>query len=109
MSGFAPVDPNDCMNHGRTVEPYLVDGKTTIRTISKSWRGNSDNPVPDTTVPVIVHDDLFEKAQYLNVEEAEQLLGFQRGATAGRGVTNKDRLIALGDGGVGRVPELHCV
>ena len=97
-TGFGPVDANLCMDPGRTVEPYTVDGKTTIRTIGKSWAGWSDAPVADTVVPVVVHDVAFEKAQHLRPEEAEQILGFERGATAGRGVSAKDRLTALGDG-----------
>jgi hypothetical protein len=96
--GFEPFDPNRCMEAGRTLEPYTVGGKTTIRTIGKSWTGDPDHPTADTTVPVIVHDEGFEKAQELRAEEAEMILGWQRGSTAGRGASQKLRLSSLGDG-----------
>ena len=86
------------MDTGRSCEPYKVCGKTTIRTIGGSWIGDPVKPEADTVVPVIVHDEQCEKPQHLRAEEAEQLLGYFRGATAGGGVTNKDRLRALGDG-----------
>ena len=95
-SGYSPGDPNTCMDPGRTVEPYFIDGKQTMRTIGGSWSGDPDSPVADTRVPVIVHDEQFEKAQHLRVNEAERLVGLFTDATAGGGVSAKDRLICLG-------------
>ena len=86
-AGFKLVDANLCMDPDRRVESYFIDGKTTIRTIGKSWQGDPANPTARTNLPVIVHDDKFEKAQHLNAEEAERIIGFQTGATAGRGVS----------------------
>jgi len=97
-AGFSPGDPNICMDPGRTVEPYLVDGKTTMRTIGASWSGNPDSPVADTNVPVIVHDAAFQKAQHINVNEVERILGLPEDATSGGGVSVKDRLRCLGKG-----------
>ena len=73
-AGFEPFDPNLCMLEGRKLEPYIVQGKETIRTIGKSWTGDPDCPVADTTVPVVVHDVKFDKVQHLIAEEAEAIL-----------------------------------
>ena len=97
-AGFAPMDSSMCMDVGRTCEPYKVDGKTTVRTIAKSWAGNPNSPYADTQKPVIVLDEQFEEAQHVRSVEVEQLLGHKKNATAGRGATEKDRLTALGDG-----------
>ena len=96
--GFSPVPGNLFMGVGRKLEPYVVDGKTTVRTIGASWMGDPDFPKADTSIPVVVHDDRYKQPQHLVAEEAEPLLGFQPGATAGNGVSQKDRLTALGDG-----------
>lgn len=97
-AGYPPLDPNSVMDPGRTVEPYHVDGKVTVRTIGKSWRGDPHNPEANTTVPVIVHDEQFQKAQQLRPSEAERLMGLPLNCTSGCGVTAKDRLRAIGDG-----------
>ena len=100
VSGFGPMDPSLCLDLGRTVHPYgiVVDGKVTTRTIGGSWCGDPDSPVADTSLPVLVEDVQFEKAQHLRPHETEQLLGWPYGIIAGRDVTAKDRLASLGDG-----------
>ena len=95
--GYGPVDANQFMQAGRTLEPYVVEGKTTIRTVCSSWSGDPNSPVANTTLPVIVHDEAFEKAQHLRPPEAEGILGFPKNSTAGRGATAKDRLKAIGN------------
>ena len=97
-SGYSPGDPNTCtcMDPGRTVEPYFIDGKQTMRTIGGSWSGDPDSPVADNRIPVIVHAEQFEKTQHLRLNEAEGLVGLFTDAIAGRGVSAKDRLICLG-------------
>ena len=85
--------PNTRMDPGRTVEPYFIDGKKTMRTIGGSWSGDPDSPVADNSVPVDVHDEQFEKAQHIRVNEVERLVGLSTDATAGGGVSAKDRLI----------------
>jgi len=77
--GFGPIDPNECMDPGRTIEPYHVAGKTTIRTIGKSWTGDPDNPVPDTTVPVVVHDVNCEQKQFLRRMKPNKFLVSKKG------------------------------
>ena len=98
IAGYSPGDPNSCMDRGRTVQPYCVDGKVTARTIGGSWSGDPSSPVADTSVPVIVHDVSCKKAQHLRVNEAERLHGLPTDSTAGGGVSNKDRLIRIGRG-----------
>ena len=95
--GFSPVEPNQYMGEGRTLEPYFVDGKTTVRTIGASWTGDENHPKADTKVPVNVYDQRYEQAQPLNVEEAELLMGFPAGSTSGQAVTPISRLQAVGD------------
>ena len=95
-AGYSLGDLNTCLDPGHIVEPYSIDGKQTMRTIGGSWSGDPDSPVADTRVPVIVHDEQFEKAQHLRVSEAERLIGLFTDATAGGGVSAKDRLICLG-------------
>jgi hypothetical protein len=95
-AGYSPGDPNTCMDPGRTIEPYFIDGKKTMRTIGGSWSGDPDSPIADTAVPVVVHDEQFEKAQHVRVNEVERLVGLSTDATAGGGVSAKDRLICLG-------------
>ena len=91
------MDANTYMDEGRTVEPYTVDGKVTIRTIGASWQGDPYDPVADTALPNVVHDAYSPGPKHLRVHEAEMLLGFQANSTAGRGVTPRDRLTGLGD------------
>ena len=95
---FAPMDANQFMEAGRTVEPYVMDGKQTIRTIGSSYYGDRDNPKANTSVPVVVHDVSFEKAQGLRPAEAEQILGYPPNSTAGRGATANDRMKGIGNG-----------
>ena len=92
------LDGDVCMDEGRTLEPYFVDGKRTVRTLAKSWCGDPEAPTADTKVPIVVHDEQHEKHQHVRAHEAEQLMGWPEGITAGRGVSNKDRLRGLGDG-----------
>ena len=96
-AGRGPVDANEFMETGRTVEPYMVAGKQTIRTIGSAYIGDPDNPKANTAVPVNVYDVAFEKAQGLRPVEAEQIHGFPPNSTAGRGATAKDRLKAIGN------------
>ena len=86
------------MDPSRTVEPYHVDGKIKVRTIGTSWRGDPHNPEANTAVPVIVHDEEFQKAQQLRPSEAERLMGLPLNCNSGCGVTAEDRLRAVGDG-----------
>jgi hypothetical protein len=89
-------DPDECMNPGRTVERYQVDGKTCIRTIGASWQGEPDKPTANTSVPVRVFDSAFRQPQDLHVNEAELFFGLKKDATAGSGVSAKERLRAIG-------------
>ena len=96
LSGIAPIDTNQLMQPGRTVEPYYVAGKQTVRTVTASWKGNPHQPQANTAASIVVHDSRFEKAQDITPVEAERFLGYPDGSTAGGGVTPKDRLSRLG-------------
>ena len=96
-AGFTAGQANDCLNTGRTAHPHQVEGKVTVRGIGASWGGNPDHPTASTGVPLLVDDVQFEKAQHITVEEAERLMGYPTDLTAGNGVTNRDRLRAIGD------------
>ena len=92
------LDPNVCMLDGRSVIKHMSYGKMSTHQIGGSWRGNPDKPYAATARPVLVNDPAHEKPQQLQVEEAEQLHGHEKGSTAGRDVTNKMRLEAIGRG-----------
>ena len=95
--GLSPVEPNQYMGEGRTLEPYFIEGKTIVHTIGASWTGNDNHPKANTKVLVNVHDKCYEQVQPLNVEEAELLMGFPAGSTSGQAVTPISRLRAVGD------------
>ena len=95
--GLSPIDPNQYMGPGRTLKPYFVDGKPTVRTIVASWTSDPDHPRADTGVPVLVYDQRYEQHRSLQAEEAELLMGFPAGSTSGRASTQIEALRALGD------------
>jgi hypothetical protein len=96
---FPPsVEADMLMDPGRTIERTMIKGKSVVRTIGASWSGNPDNPVADTTVPIIVRDEMHDKAQHLRPHEAEALMAMTPGITAGCGVNARDRLRAVGNG-----------
>ena len=84
---------NDCP------PPYIVDGKTTVRTIGASWIGDPEHPKADTSVHVLVHEQryMYDQPQSLQAEEVEMLMGYPAGSTSGRAATPIDRLRALSD------------
>ena len=96
LSGLAPIDANELMQLGRTVEPYYVAGKQTVRTVTASWKGNPHQPEANTAASIVVHDSRFEKAQDIAPVKTERFLGYPDGSTGGGGVTPKDRLSRLG-------------
>ena len=97
--GYPPKPNSDeCMDAGRTVQRYTANGTTHVRPIGKSWRGDPQNPVADTSRPVLVTDESCTSAQHLRPEEAERLMGMEPGCTAGQGVTPRQRLKCIGNG-----------
>ena len=97
-AGFGPIDANAFAQPGRTFEPYMVDGKKTIRTVGGSYEGNPQTPTARTSLPILLHDVSHQHMQHVRVQEAEPILGVPVDATAGGGVTPKDRLRCLGRG-----------
>ena len=95
---FLFTDPNKCMIGNRTLLQYAACGRMNVRPIGATWRGDPDRPYASTSKPVLVNDPDYVHPQHLLPEEAEQLHGMPPGTTAGRGVTNKDRLAAIGKG-----------
>ena len=98
IAGFHALDPNECLDEGRTAEEYKVDGKITTRHIGASWAGDPDKPFANTTLALWINDVNFDAPQHLHSEEAESLLWLPKGITAGNGVKEIDRLRGLGDG-----------
>ena len=93
------LDPNVCMVGNRTLIPQLSpDGHSYICQIGGTWRGDPQHPYASTARKVLVFDPDYDKPQHLYPEEAEALHGMTPGCTAGRGVTNKQRLEAIGKG-----------
>ena len=92
------LDPNMCLVNGRTAILSESRGRMSMNQIGGSWRGNPEHPYASTARPVLVFDPAHEKPQHLFPEEAEQLHGMEPGCTAGRGITNRQRLEAIGRG-----------
>jgi hypothetical protein len=92
------MDPNECMDTGRKLQTYTVYGRECVRPIGKSWTGDPNSLVADTSLPVLVDDDAFSCDQHLRPREAEHLMGMPSDCTAGNGVTAMDRLKAIGNG-----------
>ena len=88
-----PLDPNDCLDKGRT-----FDLKRGMRTVTASWRGDPENPEQFTSVPIIIKDENQPGDQRIRSHEAEKLHHLPSGYTAAPGVTEADRLSAIGDG-----------
>ena len=100
--GFAsvpkPLNPDLCMDAGRTLQRFESGGQSYVRTIGGSWSGDPDNPVANTRVPVLVYDVKFDDMQQLRPHEAEKLMGMPAGITDGPGITAKQRLTCVGLG-----------
>ena len=88
-----PLDPNECLDEGRT-----FDLKNGMRTMTASWRGDPDDPEQFTSVPIRIVDKSLHGYQRIKSHEAERLHHLQPGCTAAPGVTEADRLSAIGDG-----------
>ena len=92
------MDPNSVMDPGRRVQKHMSGGKWHCKTIGASWDGDPNNPFAATDKPVWVFEEGVEERQHLHAEEAERLMGYQTGATAGPGITPIDRLRCIGAG-----------
>jgi len=99
MKGLGPIDPQTCMDPGRTVQTYEAKGKTKVRTIGASWGGNPQSPEQQSRRKVWVHDTAYPgQPQELRVIEAEKLHGMEPGATSAPGMTPLNRLKGIGGG-----------
>ena len=91
----SPLDPDQCMDPGRTLVRKPKSGS--VGTISASWRGGN-KPVAYTNFPVLVQDEAEEELQHLRPHEAEKLHGLPPNCTAAPGLTSADRLRLIGGG-----------
>jgi site-specific DNA-cytosine methylase len=99
MGDLKPIDPQTCMDPGRTVDTYEAKGKTKVRTIGASWGGDPQSPQQQSRRKVWVHDAAFPgQPQELRITEAEKLLGMEPGTTSAPGLAPLDRLKAVGGG-----------
>ena len=94
----APLDPDLCMDAGRKLIRQKQDGKEYVRTIGKSWKGDPDNPVADTKLPVLVNDGSKQEPQHLRPREAAKLMGLPAHITNAPGITAKMWLQCIGNG-----------
>ena len=72
------------------------DLKNGMTTVTASWKGG-DNPVHYTSVPIIILDEKIEGNQSIRSYEAEKLHSLPPGYTAVQGLTEADKLSAIGD------------
>ena len=103
-SGFGPLEPNNCMDPGRTIRKYTAYGKEKVYPVCGSWAGRPSDPHAKTSCPILVDDDSCHLPQHIRVQEAESMHGIERGRTAGRGATALQRLQ-----GIGRGWDLHVI
>ena len=96
--GMRPIDPDSCMDKGRTIVKYSANGRDCVRPLSASWTGDPANPVCATQKKNLVVDEK-SPGEYFDIRpiEAERLMGFPEDSTDAPGVTAKDRLKALGN------------
>ena len=71
-----PQNADDCMDKGRSIIRYQLQayGRPCVRSIGSSWKGDSDQPIANTNVPVLVQDEGHEQPQQLRPHEAEKLM-----------------------------------
>ena len=98
-----PQDPNECLDEGRT-----FDLKRGIRTVTASWRGDPHDPDQYTSRPIIIKDVKLRGDQPIRSHEAEKLHHMKPGCTAAPGMTEADRLSAIGDGWDIRIAKRIC-
>ena len=87
-----PLNPNNCLDEGRK-----FDFKNGMTTVTASWKGG-DDPIHYTSVPIIIIDEKMEGNQSIRSHEAEKLHHLPPGYTSVPGLTEADRLSAIGDG-----------
>ena len=96
--GFQPLEPNNCMDPGRTIIKYTAYGKEKVLPVCGSWGGSSSDPRAKTSRPIQVADISCKLPQHIRVQEAESLHGIERDRTAGQGVTALQRIQGIGRG-----------
>ena len=96
--GLGPLEPNDCMDPGRSIIKYTAHGTEHVYPLCASWSGHPYDPVANTTRPILVNDCKHAKPQQLRIHETEKLHNIQVGRTATRGVTVLQRFKAIGNG-----------
>ena len=68
-------------------------------TVGSSWGGSLEAPEARTFFPVLVQDEEYPGVpQQLRPHEAEKLMGMPAGVTEGPGISNLQRLTAVGNG-----------
>ena len=87
------LDPNECLDKGRN-----FDLKKGMRTMTASWRGDPEDPEQYTSVPIRIVDKRLDGYQRIKSHEAERLHHLPHGCTAAPGVSEADRVSAIGDG-----------
>ena len=96
-SGYSPMDGDECMDRGRSIEKYHVGDRLLTRTIGASWIGDGDKPKASSSKRVFVNDVEDPKDDQLRPNEAESLMGFPQGFTECPGINAKTRLCAIGN------------
>ena len=96
--GMSPINPDSCMDRGRTIIRYQANGQDCVRPLSASWKGDPANPECASQRKNMVTDEKFP-GEYFEIRpiEAERLMGFPEDCTDAPDVTAKDRLKALGN------------
>ena len=94
--GMSPINPDLCMDYGRTIIRYEAESRFCVGPLSADWEGDPENPVCTARTRIMVLDaSLSGKQVEIRPIEAERLMGFPENSTNAPGVTAKERLKAL--------------
>ena len=91
-------DPNSCMDQGRKLLTFEMDGRQQVRPIGASWIGDPDEPTANTSRPVEVIEEGMGGLQELRPGEAEKLHNLRPGCTDAPVIKAIDRLKVIGGG-----------
>ena len=97
-TGFGPLEPNGCMDPGRTIRKYMAFSVPKVYPICKSWNGDPSDPHAKTSRHILVDDVDHKLPRHIRVQEAKSLHGIERGRTAGQASTALQRLRGIGNG-----------
>jgi hypothetical protein len=95
---MGPIEPDTCMDQGRTIIKYIAGGVSAARPLAASWGGDQNNPICLSNRKNLVRDDKAP-GEFTEIRplEAERLMGWRENSTESPSVTNLTRMRGLGN------------